>query len=71
MEHYALIVLKAEKARLEHELFEIEKFNESVLPYKSLWEENKNIYIALFTVNQLKEKLKEINEAIEWMEGRY
>lgn len=70
MEHYALTVLKMEKSRLEYVLFEMEKFNESVEPYKKLYENGENVYIAPFMVNRVREKLKEINEAIEWLEGK-
>jgi hypothetical protein len=70
LEHYALTVLKAEKARLEYELFEIEKFNQSVLPHRMIWEASQDIYIHPAKINRIREKLKEINEAIQWMEGR-
>ncbi|EIJ79154.1 hypothetical protein PB1_16394 [Bacillus methanolicus PB1] len=65
--NYALTVLKAEKARLEHELFESIKFNNSLFAHKKIVEYGPENVIA-FNYQVIERQIAELKKAIKCLE---
>jgi hypothetical protein len=69
VEHYALTVLKAEKSRLESELFEKEKFNESHFANKLAHEAKGSVqvYYMPLDLQKVRDRIAELSEAINFL----
>lgn len=72
MGNYSISVLKAEKSRLEYELFKINKFNDSAFAHEQYhyYAGTVTVFHSPQKVREIENKIRDLDEVIKYISGK-